>query len=233
MPFPPERGLKVLYNNNKLEGQNTSNQNVPMHESENVNLHVLMTSVTTWRLRSACLPMNPFSIIVCAPQLISSGFNEILIPWRSGRVNGKWDSMLQMAKHYILTVTKKRNPITATILSISIISNHQTLVFCWLKISIGEKTSRSQLQRLLTEWPPSSSRQKQVSARDAYSHLSCSTCSQRRPSRKNSISIGGRPICNLRFTDNMNVMDSSNGELQDLTNWLVYRAIWNGSQHRK
>ena len=33
-----------------------------------------------------------------------------------------------------------------------------------------------------------------------------------------SISIGGRPICNLRFADDIDLMDGSNGELQDLTN---------------
>ena len=38
-----------------------------------------------------------------------------------------------------------------------------------------------------------------------------------------SISIGGRPICNLRFTD-IDLMDSKNRELQDLTNRLVDRA---------
>ena len=38
------------------------------------------------------------------------------------------------------------------------------------------------------------------------------------------ISIGGRPICNLRFVDDIDLMDGSNGELQDLTNRLVDRA---------
>ena len=38
------------------------------------------------------------------------------------------------------------------------------------------------------------------------------------------ISIGGRPICNLRFADDIDLMDGSNGELQDLTNKLVNRA---------
>ena len=35
------------------------------------------------------------------------------------------------------------------------------------------------------------------------------------------ISIGGRPICNLRFADDIDVMGGSSGELQDLTNRLV------------
>ena len=36
-----------------------------------------------------------------------------------------------------------------------------------------------------------------------------------------SISIGGRPRCNLRFADDIYLMSGSNGELQDLTNRLV------------
>ena len=39
-----------------------------------------------------------------------------------------------------------------------------------------------------------------------------------------SISSGVRPICNLRFANNINFMGGSNGELQDLTNRLVDRA---------
>ena len=39
-----------------------------------------------------------------------------------------------------------------------------------------------------------------------------------------SISIGGRPICNLRFADDIDLMGGSNGELQDLTNRLIDRA---------
>ena len=39
-----------------------------------------------------------------------------------------------------------------------------------------------------------------------------------------SISIGGRPICNLRFADDIDLMGGSNGELQDLTNRLADRA---------
>ena len=38
------------------------------------------------------------------------------------------------------------------------------------------------------------------------------------------ISMDGRPICNLRFAD-INRMGCSNGELQDLTNRLVDRAM--------
>ena len=29
--------------------------------------------------------------------------------------------------------------------------------------------------------------------------------------------LGGRPTCNLQFADDINLMGSSNGELQDLT----------------
>ena len=36
-----------------------------------------------------------------------------------------------------------------------------------------------------------------------------------------SISIGGRPICNLRFVDDIDLMGGSNDELQDFTNKLV------------
>ena len=43
----------------------------------------------------------------------------------------------------------------------------------------------------------------------------------------------GRPICNLRFADNIDVLGGCNGELQDLTNRLVDRVTAYGSQHRK
>ena len=33
-----------------------------------------------------------------------------------------------------------------------------------------------------------------------------------------SIAIDGRPISNIRFADDIDLMDGSNGELQDLTN---------------
>ena len=39
-----------------------------------------------------------------------------------------------------------------------------------------------------------------------------------------SISIGGRPISNLRFADDIDLMGGSNSELQDLTNRLSERA---------
>ena len=40
-----------------------------------------------------------------------------------------------------------------------------------------------------------------------------------------SISIGGWPICNLRFAEDMGLMGGSNGELRDLTNRLVDTAM--------
>ena len=39
-----------------------------------------------------------------------------------------------------------------------------------------------------------------------------------------SLSIGRRSICSLRFADDIDLMGSSNDELQDLTNRLVDRA---------
>ena len=39
-----------------------------------------------------------------------------------------------------------------------------------------------------------------------------------------AISIGGRPLCNLSFANDTDLMDRSNGELQDITNRLVDRA---------
>ena len=38
-----------------------------------------------------------------------------------------------------------------------------------------------------------------------------------------SISIGGKPICNLQFADDIDRMGGSNGERQDLNNRLVDR----------
>ena len=35
-----------------------------------------------------------------------------------------------------------------------------------------------------------------------------------------STSIGGRPLCNLRFVDDINLMEGSEAELQDLTTRL-------------
>ena len=45
-----------------------------------------------------------------------------------------------------------------------------------------------------------------------------------------SFSIGGRPICNLGFADDIVLMGGSNGELQDLTNRLVDRATAYGKE---
>ena len=39
-----------------------------------------------------------------------------------------------------------------------------------------------------------------------------------------SISIGVRPMCNLQFAGEIDLMSGSNGELQDLTNRLVNRT---------
>ena len=39
-----------------------------------------------------------------------------------------------------------------------------------------------------------------------------------------SISIGGRPLCNLRFADDIDLLAGSNKELQDLTDTLADRA---------
>ena len=39
-----------------------------------------------------------------------------------------------------------------------------------------------------------------------------------------SISIDGRPLCNLRFTEDIDLMEGSAGDLQDLTNKLVSSA---------
>ena len=45
-----------------------------------------------------------------------------------------------------------------------------------------------------------------------------------------SISTGGRPICNLLFANNIDLMGSSNDELQDLTNRLVDRTTEYGME---
>ena len=42
--------------------------------------------------------------------------------------------------------------------------------------------------------------------------------------RQTSISIGGRPVCNLRFADDIDLMGSSKEDLQDLTTRLDSRA---------
>lgn len=39
-----------------------------------------------------------------------------------------------------------------------------------------------------------------------------------------TISIGGRPICNLRFTDDIDFMGDSENKLQDLTTRLAEKA---------
>ena len=46
----------------------------------------------------------------------------------------------------------------------------------------------------------------------------------------NFIFIGGRPVCNLPFADDIDLMSSSNGELEDLTNRLVVRATAYGME---
>ena len=40
-----------------------------------------------------------------------------------------------------------------------------------------------------------------------------------------TISTGGRPICNLQFAADIDLMSGSNGELQNVTNRLVDRAM--------
>ena len=44
------------------------------------------------------------------------------------------------------------------------------------------------------------------------------------------ISIGGRSICSLRSTDDIELMDGSSDEFQDLTNRLVDRARTHGME---
>ena len=39
-----------------------------------------------------------------------------------------------------------------------------------------------------------------------------------------TISVGGRPICNLSFADDINLMEGSENELQDLATRLVEKA---------
>ena len=48
-----------------------------------------------------------------------------------------------------------------------------------------------------------------------------------------SISTDGKPICNLRFADDTDLMKGNNGELRDLTNRFVDRAQARGSQYKK
>ena len=47
-----------------------------------------------------------------------------------------------------------------------------------------------------------------------------------------SISIGGRPIYDLRFADDIDLMSGSYGELQDLANRHVDRATAYGKEDR-
>ena len=44
------------------------------------------------------------------------------------------------------------------------------------------------------------------------------------------LSVGGRPICSLRFADDIDIMGGSNGKLQDLTSRLVDRATAYGME---
>ena len=39
-----------------------------------------------------------------------------------------------------------------------------------------------------------------------------------------SVSVGGRPMCSLRFANHIDLIDGSNGEPQNLTNKLMDRA---------
>ena len=48
--------------------------------------------------------------------------------------------------------------------------------------------------------------------------------------QQTSISIGRRPICNLRFADGIDFMGSSNGEHQNLTTKLVDRVTAYGME---
>ena len=41
---------------------------------------------------------------------------------------------------------------------------------------------------------------------------------------RTAISIGGRPICNLQFANNIDLMGGSSDEFQDLTNRLIDRT---------
>ena len=45
-----------------------------------------------------------------------------------------------------------------------------------------------------------------------------------------SISIGGRPTCNVRFADDIDLTGGRNGELQDLTDRLEDRATTYGME---
>ena len=45
-----------------------------------------------------------------------------------------------------------------------------------------------------------------------------------------TISIGGRPLCNLRFADDIDLIAGSNHELRDLTDRLTSRASAHGME---
>ena len=45
-----------------------------------------------------------------------------------------------------------------------------------------------------------------------------------------SVSIGGRPICNLRFADDIYPLGGSNGKVKDLRNRLVVRRTAYGME---
>ena len=47
-----------------------------------------------------------------------------------------------------------------------------------------------------------------------------------------SVSIGGRPICNLRFADDIDLMGGSICKLQDFTNRLLDKATAYGMEVR-
>ena len=69
-----------------------------------------------------------------------------------------------------------------------------------------------------------------MSVRDVYSHyilfnlLLEKIMQEILHDHHTSISIGGGPICNLRFADDIDLMNGSYGELQDLSKRLVDRA---------
>ena len=83
------------------------------------------------------------------------------------------------------------------------------------------------------------SKQQLASGRDTCSPQYYSTCSWKQnmqdtiQDHHTSISIGGRPLCDLRFADDIDLMGGSSNELQDLTNILVAKeCLWHGSRHR-
>ena len=87
----------------------------------------------------------------------------------------------------------------------------------------------------IPQMPAPSPQKKHNNQQSLFISWSCMKITQETiPDHHTSISTGKRPLCNLWFADDINLMGRSNGELQDLTNRLVDRATtWNGSQHRK